>query len=466
MTDKPNIGVLALTLEFYEQLAPDLRRAREKFLREKLMPLLSEVAHVHFEKAVYRREDIEWTVRGYEAKQVDVLLVVMLTYSPSLITAPALKRTHLPIVIWNTQELRGVDENYGDAELLANHGVHATQDLCNVLNRHRVHFQYVTSHADDPQPLGQLPTIFRASRAVRKLRNARLGLMGYPFPGMGDLGFDPTHLANTLGCTSEMLSLDDYHNRVQQAAGAEIDRLVNDYRNQYEVGADVAREDMEATARGEAALRGIVKDHRLDAFSYQFLAFGQDERTETVPFVGASRLLGEGIGFGGEGDLLAAAHSALSAWIHPPAGFSEIFTIDFEGNSLLLSHMGEANPAMGRWDRKVRLVRRKEPIVPVRGNQLALVFSYEPGPATLSTLTLGPDARWRIIAAAVEIVDFGPLEHLAVPHSKVRPDGDVRDFLNAYAQAGGPHHLALSFGDARGELASVAEFVGADYVEI
>jgi len=121
---------------------------------------------------------------------------------------------------------------------------------------------------------------------------------------------------------------------------------------------------------------------------------------------------------------------------------------------------------MARTDRKVRLVRRSEPIVPVLGNQLALVFSYEPGPATLSTLTLTAGERWRIIAAPVNIVDFGPLDHLAVPHSKIQPAGDVRDFLNAYAQAGGPHHLALLFGDARGELASVAEFLGADYVEI
>ena len=128
--------------------------------------------------------------------------------------------------------------------------------------------------------------------------------------------------------------------------------------------------------------------------------------------------------------------------------------------------MGEANAAMAAPGRKIRLVRRPTPIVPIRGNQLALVFSYQRGEATLSTLTLTAGQRWRIIAAAVRVEDFGPLEHLAVPHSKIHTPLDVRDFLNAYFQAGGPHHLALGFGDARKRLAYLAKFLDADYVEI
>jgi len=250
------------------------------------------------------------------------------------------------------------------------------------------------------------------------------------------------------------------------ADAAETKRLVAEYKATYDVAPGVADEDLAATARSESALRGMVRDFRLDAYSYQFLAFGQDDRTETVPFVAASRLLAEGVGFGGEGDLISAAHSSLVGWLHPPASFTEIFTIDFGGNAVLLSHMGEANPAMARKDRKVLLVRRPAPIVPIRGNQLALVHSYEPGEATLSTLTLGAGQRWRIIASRVTIEDFGPLPQLAVPHSKVRPAGSVCDFLTAYAKADGPHHMAICFGDARAKLALAAEYLGADYVEI
>jgi len=463
---KPKVGLLGLTLEFYEQSRPAIRQGREEFVRRNILPALAETADVRFDEAVFRREDIERAVAAFEADGVDVLLVILLSYSTSLSSLPALRRTRLPIIIWNTQELYSVDESYDEAKLIANHGVHGTFDLCNVLVRAGVPFGYVTSHLDDQGAAEELAHMLRAAAAVSRLRRMRLGQMGWPFPGMGDFGLDTTHLAATLGCSVEALSVAEFNRRADDADAGEVDRLVAEYRDLYEIDHRVAGDDLTMTARAELALRSLVHEHRLDAYSYQFLAFGQDGRTGTVPFVAASRLLADGVGFGGEGDLISAAFSTVMNDLQGPASFSEIFTIDFAGNSVLLSHMGEANVAMARTDRKVRMVRRDEPLVPIRGNQLALAVNYAPGPATLTALTLTAGQKWRIIAAPMTIVDFGPLEHLVVPHAKIRPAGDVRDFLTAYATAGGPHHLAVCYGDARSGLRLLAKLLDADYVEI
>ena len=464
--DRLKVGLLGLTLEFYEASGPEIRQGRERFVRERILPALAEVADVRFDGAVFTREDIERAVAACEADGVDVLLVVLLTYSTSLSSAPALKATRLPIVVWNTQELYSVDESYGVEELTANHGVHGTHDLCNVLIRSGVAFAYVTSHLDDAGAADELAGVLRAAAGAERLRRYRIGLIGYPFSGMGDFGLDTTHLATTLGCAWQALSVAEFNRRAAEADAAEAGRLSAEYRMLYDVAPEATDEDLADAARAEVALRGMVADYRLDAYTYQFLAFGEDDRTETIPFVAASRLLAEGVGFGGEGDLISAAYSALLGWLQPPASFSEIFTIDFGGNSVLLSHMGEANAAMARADRKVTLVRRQESLVPIRGSQLALAVNYRPGEATLTALTLTAGQRWRIIAAPMMVLDFGPLEGLAVPHSKMAPEGDVRDFLTAYAAAGGPHHLAVCYGDAREKLELLAGFLDADYVEI
>ena len=463
---RPKVGLLGLMLEFYERSGPELREGRERFVRRRLMPALAEHADIRFDGAVFTREAVEQAVAGFEADGVDVLLVVLLSYSPSLILAPALRKTSLPIVVWNTQELYAVDESYGQAELTANHGVHGTHDLCNVLIRAGVRFAYVTSHPDDAGGVAAVVDCIRAGYAVSRLRRARLGLLGYPFPGMGDFGLDATHMATTLGCAWEAMNLSEYVRRAEHAPQGDVASLMAEYRGAYEIAKGIKAEDLVATARAEIALRGMVRDYRLDAFSYQFLAFGEDDRVETLPFVAASRLLAEGVGFGGEGDLISAAGSALLGWLSPPASFSEIFTIDFGGNAVLVSHMGEANVAMARPDRKVDMVCRGESLVPIRGRQLALACTFRPGAATLTALTLTAGQRWRIIAAPMTIEDFGPLPQLAVPHSKMSPGGDVREFLTAYAKAGGPHHLAVCFDDARARLAQVAEFLGADYIEV
>jgi L-arabinose isomerase len=464
---RPRAGVLALTLELYEQLAPDVRLKRDHWLRTEVLPALAPVANLQFSQAVFRREDIEATVARFEADGCEAIIVVCLTYAPSQLSLPALKRTRLPIIVWNVQELLAVDGSYDADALVNNHGVHGTQDLANVLLRSGVPFYYVTSHVSDPDGLAELERFLSAASAVAGLRRCRLGLMGYPFPGMGDFAVDTTHLAGTLGCSSESLSLEQYHQRAAAADNASAKQLVAEYRERYAVGKDVTDVDLDVTARAELALRSITAERRLDAMSFQFLAFGEDERTETLPFVAVSRMMADGLGFAGEGDLIGAAGTWLLNRLCPPASFSEIFTIDFAGNALFLSHMGEANTALARRDRKIPLVARPTPITRTRGRQLVLVNSFEPGPATLCALALGPNHRWRLIASAVQIQDFGPLATLPAPHCKIAaPDGDVRGWLTRYALAGGPHHNAICFGDARPRIQLAAKLLDADYCEV
>jgi L-arabinose isomerase len=290
--------------------------------------------------------------------------------------------------------------------------------------------------------------------------------MGYPFPGMGDFAVDTTHLAATLGCQWRPLSIEAHLHGAEDAPIDDVETLIAEYRRQYDVADDLTDRDLEITARAELSLRRMVADERLDAMSFQFMAIGEDDRAQTVPFVGVSRLMAEGVGFAGEGDLVGAAGTWLLGQLSPPATFSEIFTIDFEGNSLLMSHMGEANVAMARVDRRVSLVARPQPITRTRGRQLVLVTSLEPGPATLFALTLGPKGRWRLISSRMRIIDGEVFSGLAAPHFEIAPEGDVRQWLTAYAKAGGPHHNAISFGDATGRIAAAAGLLDAEHVTL
>ena len=109
---RPKVGLLALSLELYETLLPGLRALREAWLRSAVIPALQRESDVVFDRAVFRREDIEAAVAGFGTAQVDALLVILATYSPCQLALSALQRTRLPLVIWNTQELRGGPEFY------------------------------------------------------------------------------------------------------------------------------------------------------------------------------------------------------------------------------------------------------------------------------------------------------------------------------------------------------------------
>jgi len=464
--ERPRIGLLGLTLEFYEEGFPQVRRERENWVRREVLPRLRKAGvDIRFEGAAFTAEAVERQIQAFEASGCDALLVMLLTYSTSLTALTALQRTRLPLLIWNTQELFAITPAFSSADLVANHGVHGTFDLANVLLRQGVRFGYHTSHLQDPGSAEELAALLRAAAAVHRLRGMRIGLLGHPFPGMGDFSLDATHFRGSLGPLIETITLSEYQAALRNVRAEAIRARVAEYRKRYAVDRDISRRLLEATARAEEALRRLVTDRRCDAITYQFLAFGKDPSTETLPFVAACRLMAEGVGFGGEGDVIAAAFTTTLQSIQPPAGFSEIFTIDFAGHRLLLAHMGEANPALAHPGYPIRL-RRRSPIVPVRVGQLTLVFSNASGPYTLAALTPGPRGEWRLIFSRMEVPDAEPFAQAETPQSLIRPAGDVRRWLTAYAQAGGPHHLALCRGDARALLRLWAHLAGITPIEI
>ena len=248
---RPRIGLVAVTLELYETLAPGLRASREAWLRRALIPALETKAEVVFGGAVFRRDAVESAVSDHERAGVDALVVVHLTYAPSQMLLPALQRTRLPIVLWNTQELGSVDTTFTMAMMLDNHGVHGTQDLANVLRRAGVRFEYVTGGAGEADGLEDLGDVFAAAAAVGRLRRARVGLLGYPFPGMGDFAVDTTHWVATWGCEWRNLTVADYIERSAGAESAAVGSLVEEYRGCYDVATEVTTADLEADgARG------------------------------------------------------------------------------------------------------------------------------------------------------------------------------------------------------------------------
>ena len=397
------VGLLALTLELYEQLVPGLRRSRREMAAAGgAAGALPQVADVPLRRRPFTaREDVESQVARWEAgrRRRPAGRLPDLRAQPDRAAGPA---AHAPADhhLEHAGVVRPSTTSSTMRPMIDNHGVHGTQDLANVLVRSGVPFHYVTSHLSDADGLRRAGRLLpRPRRPWRACGRAALGLLGYPFPGMGDFAVDTTHLAATLGCQWTSLAVEDYIQRAAAARPAPWRRWSAEYRTLLRPG---RRRDRRRPGRHRPGRIGAAGDRRrarLDALSYQFMAFGEDERTVTLPFVAASRLMADGIGFAGEGDLVGAAGTWLLNRLHPPASFSEIFTIDFAGNALFMSHMGEANVAMARARSQGPLVARPQPITRTRGRQLALVTSFRARAGHALRVGPGPRQRWRLIAS-------------------------------------------------------------------
>ena len=474
-TKKARVGLLGLMFQLYDRY-PELKPEMAKFAEE-LVGVMSSFADVSFPGVCNTRAQVNEAVARFESEKVDLLMPVLLTYAPSHIALPALCRTSLPILILNTQQEFAITADTEAGVTLRNHGMHGVQDLANVLLRSGRKFHILTGHYKDENALAELRDWCQAARVATFMRDVRIGLLGYPMEQMGDFAVDETAFLAQIGVEVKRIPMKLVSKRAADAPDAEIARQMEQDRETFEVDPDMSREAHEAGSRLEWALRSIVQEQGMQGFAAHFMAVAEDGRLDTLPFLAASKLLGEGYGYGGEGDVTCAAavtmmrelargmgdlpHSSRGMGDFPhEANFTEMFTMDFGGNSALMSHMGEGNWKLARKDRPVRLVGDKLGIADLRVPPVLLSFSLEPGEVTLLSLTTLAGGRFKFIVAEGQVLDFPPIPAITRPHCKFSPDGDLCDFLTRFSMEGGSHHQALAYGRLSGVIEKIGKLLG------
>jgi len=452
------VGLLGLTFELYDRI-PDLKPALTKFAEE-LAETLSPFAYVSFPGVCNTRSQVNEAIAKFEADEVHLLMVVLLSYAPSHIALPALLKTKLPVLIFNTQKAYSITSETTPDVLLHNHGMHGVQDLANVLLRSGRDFHIVTGHYGDEKTLRQIREWCEAARVAGFMRQCRIGLIGYTMEGMGDFAVDETALLAQVGVEVKRIPMERIALEAANAPREEIAKQMRFDRERFEIAPEITPKEHEASSRLEWAIRKVLKEEGMHGFAAHFIAIAEDGRLDTLPFIAASKLLGEGYGYGGEGDVTSAAAVAMMQELAGAANFTEMFTMDFGGNAVLMSHMGESNWRLARDDTPIRMVPSTLGLVDLRVKPLVLLFSLRPGDVTLVSLTTSAEGRLKMIVTEGEVLDFPPIEALSTPHYKFAPRGELGDFLTRFSMEGGSHHQALAYGRLGGVIEKTAALLG------
>lgn len=464
-TPRTRLGLLGLMFDLYDRW-PDLK-VQEADFAGKIVQSLASVAEVDFPGVCTTHEQVDQAIKAFEDDGKDLVVVVLLTYAPSHIALRALLKTPLPVLIYNTQELYAIDKNTTGDDTTRNHGMHGVQDLANVLLRAGRSFHIVTGHFQDPRTLAELRSWCDAARAVTRLRQTHIGLVGYAMEGMGDFGLDETAFLTQTGVEVHRIPMRTLAERAQLAPPAVIDSQMEEDRSRFLFAEDIRADEYAASARLEWGLRQLLEERQMQGFASHFMAVGEEGRLETLPFLASSKLLADGYGFGGEGDVTSATAVCLMQSLAGQANFTEMFSMDFANNAALMMHMGEANWKMARPDEPIHLVRSTiGSLFDVKFNPLLLAFSLKPGDVTLVSLTTVQGGRLRLVAAEGQVLDFPYIPDLARPHYKFRPDSDLPDFLTRYSQAGGSHHQGLAYGRWASTLEKIARLAGIEFARI
>ncbi len=461
---RPRIGLLGIMQELYDDMIPGITDHQAEYAAQ-VAARLTPAAEVVFSRPARNREDVEAVTRELVANRVDGVMIVMLTYGPAMRTVRALMETPVPLLLANIQPERAVTPEWGMDELTYNQGIHGAQDQANALVRIGAPFSVITGDWRSDEFVAAFDDWARAARAVSALKRTKVALLGYPMNGMGDIRYDPPALLRRLGPTVVSEDLGGLVRRLDAVSEAEVDEVLSRHRELFEVADDLPAERHGYAARLECAIRSMIADGGYAGFSFHFDSIGGDGRFQQLPLLAASDLMADGYGYAAEGDTNTASLMCAAQTLIGDAHFSEMYAMDWELDSVLISHMGEGNWKIARRDRPVRLIDRPLGIGRL-DNPPTPVFSADPGPATTAALVPLEGEYYRLVVGHGEVLDTPELPKVEMHYFHFRPRQGMEPFMDEWLRLGAPHHFVLNLGEHSRRWRRVAELLDLEYEEI
>jgi L-arabinose isomerase len=400
------------------------------------------------------------------------LITWMHTFSPAKMWIAGLKALNKPFVHLHTQFNRDIPWSTIDMDFMnLNQSAHGGREFGFICSRMRQARKVIVGHWQNNDALSQLETWVRAARAWHDAQGARIARFGDNMREVAVTEGDKVEAQLRLGYSVNGYGVGDLAVYVDAVTHAEIDRLVADYDDSYEVAHTLRpggsqREALREAARAELGLRAFLESGNFKAFTDTFENL---HGLKQLPGIAVQRLMADGYGFGAEGDWKTAALvRAMKVMAHGLDGgtsFMEDYTyhLDPGGTKVLGAHMLEIcqSTAAEKPSMEIHPLSIGGKADPVR-----LVFDVPAG-AALNASILDLGNRFRMVVNEVDVVPPDePLPKLPVARAVWVPRPDLKTAAAAWILAGGPHHTSFSQAVTPEHLEDFAEIAGIELLLI
>ncbi len=382
----------------------------------------------------------------------DVIGVVawMHTFSPAKMWIAGLTVLDKPLLHLHTQA--DVELPWGEIDfdfMNLNQAAHGDREFGYIQTRLGVVRTTVVGHVSNPAVARQVGHWARAAAGRAATRALRLTRFGDNMRYVAVTEGDKTEAEVRFGTQVNTWGVNDLADAVARAGEAEVDALVAEYLDRYDVAPELhpgaeRHRSLRDGAAIEVGLRALLTAHGSAAFTTSFEDLGA---LRQLPGLAVQRLMADGYGFGAEGDwktaLLGHAFAVMGAGLPGGMSLMEDYTYHLEpGNELILgAHMLEVSPSLTTSRPRLEV----HPLgIGDREDPVRLVFTADPGPAVVVALADLRD-RFRLTANVVENVELpAPMPKLPVGHAVWRPAPDFATSAAAWLTAGAAHHTVMS----------------------
>jgi len=400
------------------------------------------------------------------------LIAWMHTFSPAKMWIAGLNALTTPLLHLHTQANVSLPWSEIDMDFMnLNQAAHGDREFGYIQTRLGVPRTTVVGHVSDPSVVARVAGWQRAALGVAAVRSLKLARFGDNMRDVAVTEGDKVEAQLRFGVSVNTYGVNDLVATLDDVSDSRVDGLVETYTDLYDVATELLpggerHESLRYGARIEAGLRDFLTTGGFGAFTTNFEDLGG---LRQLPGLAVQRLMGDGYGFGGEGDWKTSVmlHTVKAMGVGAPGGtsFMEDYTYHLGPGTpkILGAHMLEVCPSIAAGKPRVEI----HPLgIGNREDPVRLVFDAAPGPATvLGICDLGD--RFRLVVNEVAVVaPDEPLPKLPVARAVWQPKPDLRTSAECWITAGGPHHTVLSQAVDTTPLTDFADLLGVELLVI
>jgi L-arabinose isomerase len=400
------------------------------------------------------------------------LITWMHTFSPAKMWIGGLTQLKKPFLHLHTQYNREIPWSEIDMNFMnLNQAAHGDREFGFIGSRLRLNRKVVVGFWQDADVLNSIGVWTRAASAWADAQGGKLARFGDNMRDVAVTEGDKVEAQIRLGYDVYGYGVGDLVNVVNQASDAEIDRLVQQYLDEYDVAPALKpggerNTSLREGARIEIGLRNFLAAGNFSAFT---TTFEDLHGLAQLPGMAVQRLMRDGYGFGAEGDwktsALVRSMKVMSAGLKGGVSFMEDYTYHFSasGDKILGAHMLEICESIAATKPKLEILPLS---IGGKADPVRLIFDSNTGPAIgASIMDMGQ--RFRLVANMVDVVPTdAPLPKLPVARALWLPRPNLKTAAAAWIYAGGAHHTSFSYSVTAEHLQDFADMAGIEFLLI
>lgn len=392
----------------------------------------------------------------------------MHTFSPSKMWINGLKILNKPVLHLHTQFNKEIPWDKIDMDFMnTNQSAHGDREHGYIFTRMGIKRKVVAGYYKDEKVVNKIARWLNVAAVIYMGKDLKIMRLGDNMREVAVTEGDKVDAQIKFGWHVNYYGIGDFVAKVDEVEEAEIDKVVEEYKEKYIFPNETTKEKMESIryqARMEIALLKMLEEGGFSGFTDTF----QDlHGLKQLPGLASQRVMEKGYGFGPEGDWKGAAMLRTLKMLAKNKGTSimEDYTYNFnsENGTVLGAHMLEICPTIT--DEKPRIevcelgIGGKEP--PAR-----LIFNGKEGKAIcVSLIDMGN--RFRMIILDVEAVKKPQdMPNLPVASALWKPMPNLEESAEAWIYAGGAHHTIFSYELTADDMIDFAELLDIEYVYI